>query len=164
VKIIIDGYNLIKQSPRFHPKERLSLETAREALLEELAYYQRVKGHRIWVIFDGLGGGHLGNSLESYKGINVVYTGRESADDWIKRHVGRGETVVVVSSDREIRDHTEKMGSVAIPSPNFEERLQRALLKEWKGEEEEEDEYLPPPRRHRLPKKERFRRRILNKL
>jgi len=71
--------------------------------------------------------------------------------------------VVVVTSDREIREHVERAGSVAIGSGEFEEIMMRTFLREVKGEEEEERPEKRGPAR-RLPKRKRERERVLAKL
>ena len=50
--LIVDGYNLIRQSDTLRSCERISLEAGRRALVQSLAHYQRAKGHRITVVFD----------------------------------------------------------------------------------------------------------------
>ncbi|MEQ8213875.1 MAG: NYN domain-containing protein, partial [Smithellaceae bacterium] len=51
--IIIDGYNLIRQSDSLRRYERQSLEAGRQALISRLIEYKRKKGHKITVVFDG---------------------------------------------------------------------------------------------------------------
>ena len=51
--IIVDGYNLIRQSDTFRHSERKSLEEGRNALIRSLAGYRKLRGHRITVVFDG---------------------------------------------------------------------------------------------------------------
>ena len=51
--LIIDGYNIIRQSPELLSKESQDLRWGREALLEKLAAYRRLKKHPITVVFDG---------------------------------------------------------------------------------------------------------------
>ena len=55
--LIIDGYNLIRQSDVLRSHERQGLEAGRKALIRMLAGYRRVMGHRITVVFDGWLGG-----------------------------------------------------------------------------------------------------------
>ncbi len=157
MRLVIDGYNLLH---RMSFLKGVDLEEARKALLEELGRYRRIRGHRITVVFDGMGSGRLASSVHKERGLEVVYTAREDADSWIKRAV-RGEGTVVVSSDRGIRDHVERVGSVAVRSEEFIRRMEAAFLQEMKGEGE--DDNLPEPSR-RLPKRERRRLRVLAKL
>ena len=163
MRIIVDGYNLIRCSPSLRKREREGLEEGREALLEELARYRRLKGHEITVVFDGMGNPHLGTRAYTERGIRVIFTGSSRADDWIKKEVRKGKRVVVVTSDREIREHVERAGSVAIGSGEFEEIMMRTFLREVKGEEEEGRPEKRGPAR-RLPKRERERERVLAKL
>ena len=51
--LIVDGYNLIKQSPRLQALDAMDLQAGREALLELLADYRRRSHHQITVVFDG---------------------------------------------------------------------------------------------------------------
>jgi predicted RNA-binding protein with PIN domain len=175
--IIIDGYNLIRQSDSLRRFERLGLEKGREELIKRLAAYRKLKGHRITVVFDGWIGGHLQEERQQEASIRIIYSRRgEKADEVIKRiaRKGSGEELVVVTSDREIAQTVVRSGGVAIASPEFEARMvlegQVALLSE-KGvspDEEEDDEEIRrggkkgPSRR--LSKKERLTERRRRKL
>ena len=174
--IIIDGYNLIRQSDSLRRYERLGLEKGREELIKRLAPYRQLKGHRITVVFDGWISGPLREERQHEAGIRIIYSRRgEKADEVIKRMARQksGEELVVVSSDREIAEAVGRSGGVAIPSPEFETRMalevEGALLSE-KGvsPEEETDEETKrggkkgPSRR--LSKKERLTERRRRKL
>ena len=50
LEIIIDGYNLIRQSRSLRRLDAQSLEQGREALLERLIAYHQVRGHPITVV------------------------------------------------------------------------------------------------------------------
>jgi predicted RNA-binding protein with PIN domain len=126
--ILIDGYNLIRQSESLAAMERASLQEGREALLERLASYKRIKHHPITVVFDGT---HAHDPLQGrtrYKGINVIFSRPgELADTVIKRLVTRErERAVVVSSDKEIADFATVHGSVTMGSVEFENKMQWA--------------------------------------
>jgi predicted RNA-binding protein with PIN domain len=127
--ILIDGYNLIRQSEDLSAMERASLEEGREALLKRLALYKRMKGHPITVVFDGT---HAHNPLQGRsrcQGINIIFSRPgELADTVIKRLVAReGQRAVVVTSDKEIADFATAHGAVAIGSVEFEKKM------EWAG-------------------------------
>jgi len=63
--LIIDGYNLIRQSPWLSLLDARDLEAGREALLQSLAdYRQRRLQHKITVVFDGWQGGGLRESRD----------------------------------------------------------------------------------------------------
>ena len=120
--IIIDGYNLIRQSAALRRYERFSLEEGRKALIRFTALYKRRKGHKMTVVFDGWEGGPAEEERDRQEGIDIVYSRRgEKADDVIKRMVQhRGEECVVVSSDRDIADFVSRRGGTAVSSQDFE--------------------------------------------
>jgi predicted RNA-binding protein with PIN domain len=126
--ILIDGYNVIRQSEGLSAMERASLEEGREALLERLASYKRIKHHPITVVFDGT---HAHNPLQGrtrYKGINIIFSRPgELADTVIKRLVTReGQRAVVVTSDKEIADFATVHGSATLGSVEFENKMECA--------------------------------------
>ena len=67
MRIIVDGYNLIRQWPELAMLDRADLQSGREALIRELQAYQRAKRHQITVVFDGrergeMSGGRSGSA------------------------------------------------------------------------------------------------------
>jgi len=140
--IIIDGYNLIRQSVALKHFERSGLEAGRKELLRLLFLYRKSKGHRITVVFDGWMSGPPVEEREMEGGITVVYSRRgEKADEVIKRMAGKGEEeTVVVTSDRDLATSISRRGSTAIPSPAFESRLYAAEAVLRHGREEGDDE------------------------
>jgi predicted RNA-binding protein with PIN domain len=123
--ILIDGYNLIRQSPTLSDIDRRSLEQGRKALLERLAAYKRVKHHPITVVFDGADADTFMERRTRRKGISVVFSRPgELADGVIKRMVSRErERAVVVTSDREVADFAAKHGAATIGSLEFENKM-----------------------------------------
>jgi predicted RNA-binding protein with PIN domain len=178
LELIIDGYNLIRQSSSLkrleaQNLEQGNLEQGREALLKRLEAYRQVRGHPITVVFDGWGGFNLSSTRTSHEGITVVFTAQgQTADEWIKERVGEIRYGAVVTSDREIQRHAERAGLVAIPSRAFERRMEAALAgnmdEDTIDDEEWEEEELAPAKRkgpaRQLSKKEKKRRVILEKL
>jgi len=130
--IIIDGYNLIRQSDMLRRYERFSLEEGRKALIRFSALYKKHKGHKVTVVFDGWEGGPAEEERDRQAGIDIIYSRRgEKADEVIKRMVQKtGEEIVVVTSDREVADFVSRRGRTAISSREFEElvgRLQNSV-------------------------------------
>jgi predicted RNA-binding protein with PIN domain len=173
LEIIIDGYNLIRQSPSLKRLDAQNLEQGREALLERLTAYRRVRSHPITVVFDGWGGFNLSSTRTRHEGITVIYTAQgQTADEWIAARVGGVQYGAVVTSDREIGRSAERAGLVVIPSREFERRMNAALRGETDedlmDEEEWEEEELAQAKRkgpaRQLSKKEKKRRAILQKL
>lgn len=123
--IIIDGYNIIRQSDTLRRCERFSLEAGRNALIRSVSLYKKHKGHRVTIVFDGWDSGPAMEERDRQEGIEVIYSCRgEKADDVIKRMAEkRGEKMVVVTSDRNIADFVSRRGITAIPSLEFESRM-----------------------------------------
>ncbi|MFZ2088022.1 MAG: NYN domain-containing protein [Desulfobaccales bacterium] len=167
--LIVDGYNLIRQSPWLALLDARDLEEGREALLQALSDYRRRRAqHRITAVFDGWQGGALHESRDLYEGVGVIYSRRgERADEVIKRLLTReGKRAVMVSSDRELQDFAERVGATWVAAPEFEMHY---LRKSPSGmESENEESAVPrgnakkgPPRRLKKnlrQKKERLRK------
>jgi hypothetical protein len=135
IRLIIDGYNLIRQSPSLREVESRDLQTGREALIRRLAVYKRVRGYEITVVFDGWQSGGLTESQQRQNGILVIYSRRdEKADEVIKRMAkGLGQGAVVITSDREVARFAETVGAVAVSSEEFEGRMRMTTIMEEKG-------------------------------
>jgi len=173
VHVVIDGYNLIRQSATLSAQEELSLELGRDALLECLRKYKRVRSHRITVVFDAANKPLLAEQRSQDKGIKIIYSGQgETADTVIKRICrNEGEKVLLVTTDRELASYAEARGSVAMDSEDFEARMEMALYVDAKGVDEEEEERWHPNKgtrkkgpAKRMSKKERRRREKLQKV
>ena len=102
--IIVDGYNLIRNSAALKMLDRQDIQLGREALVEMLAAYKKVKHHKITVVFDGADAPIFSQSHDRVKGITVRFSrAGETADDLIKRMAAHDrEKALIVSSDREI--------------------------------------------------------------
>lgn len=147
--IIIDGYNLIRQSDSLRDFERISLERGRDELIRRVAEYRKARGHKITVVFDGWQGGSPEEERLREDSVHIVYSRKgETADEVIKRMVRaeRGIELVVVSSDREVAAAAARAGGVAISSPAFEERMGEGETREtfYDDEPPEEDDDLSP--------------------
>jgi predicted RNA-binding protein with PIN domain len=125
MKIIIDGYNLIRQSESLRRFERFSLEEGRKELIRRLSIFKRLRGHTIIAVFDGWIHGSAREERRNEGGITVIYSKRgEKADEVIKRLAMKGgSALTVVTSDRSIADFITGRGGVAISSPEFENRI-----------------------------------------
>jgi hypothetical protein len=166
LRILVDGYNVIRRLPELAAVERAEgLAAGREALCAHLRAYRRARGHAVTVVFDGARGGEESRGAG---GLTVHFSrAGETADAVIARLLeGRGGGVVVVSSDAAVAALAERAGGTAVTAEEFGARLTAAALGALKGEEEE----LPavpakgkgPSRR--LSKAERARRARLAKL
>jgi predicted RNA-binding protein with PIN domain len=117
--VLIDGYNVIKQVLGV---KRLS-HTQRDAFVGELVRYFQQRHIDGKVIFDG---GDTSYPFRVQKGsIEIVFSGyKESADDVILRYLDelKGHQVVLVSSDRALRDYAHMLGKESIKADEFYRR------------------------------------------
>jgi len=173
IHIVIDGYNLIRQSPTLSVIEHRSLEEGRKSFLQHLHSYKQVKHHPITVVFDGADAGSFMETRTHWQGIHILFSRPgESADTVIKRIVTRErERLVVVTSDREISDFAAKHGAATLDSIEFENKMALAIhsrMHQADFIEEEEHGWKPttkkkgPSRRSsKRQRKSRFRTRKL---
>jgi predicted RNA-binding protein with PIN domain len=167
--LIVDGYNLIRQSSQLQILDAMDLQAGREALLELLAHYRSRSHHRITVVFDGWQGGALKESRDRYQGLLIVYSRRgERADEVIKRllHQER-EGALVVTSDREIQRYADQVKAAWINAGQFE----MSYLHGPAGASDDDPEVDSTARgtgkkgpARRLSKRQRQRRQRLKKL
>lgn len=128
IHIVIDGYNLIRQSPTLRTIEHRGLEEGRDALLRHLDSYRKAKHHPVTVVFDGTDVDYGMENTLRWKGIQVRFSRLgESADAVIKQIVARErERIVVVSSDRDITRFASGHGATTMDSAEFEDKMMSA--------------------------------------
>jgi len=138
--IIIDGYNLIRQSQTLRHLDQEDLQAGREELVNRLAAYKKIMGHMITVVFDGKYSEAVSEQKEQVKGIKIVFSRHgELADTVIKRMAkAERERAVVVSSDNEILNFSKSCGAATIGSAEFEEKMTMAAYMAVKGVDPEE--------------------------
>jgi hypothetical protein len=169
--IIIDGYNLIRQSKALSRLDRQDIARGRQALIEQLAAYRRHKPHRITVVFDGVRAPDLSLPRDRVQGITIVFSrGGETADAVVARMARQErDKAMVVTSDQAVARAAEACGAAVVDSPEFEARVAMAVALEGPAEPAEE----PPGRRvstrkkgegRRLPKRLRQQRMKAAKL
>lgn len=175
ISLIVDGYNLIRQSPELRRYEKEDLARGREMLLKKLLSYQRLKKRSITVVFDGWEEGGLRENRDRCGGIDVIYSQRgEKADQVITRLARtRGHGAIVVTSDRELGYACAQEGCSVVTSQEFDARLALADYSRQKpGATEEQAESSSGPFRgtkkkgpsRRLPKAKRHHSTLLGKL
>lgn len=173
LRIVIDGYNLIRQSSTLRSFDSEDISRGREKLIDKLAHYRRFKHHPVLVVFDGWQEGHLTEQRTKEKGIDIVYSKRgEKADAVIKRFVSNSqEERIVVTSDRDIANFCKSRRCEVIDSRSFDEKMEFSLLAGMKGIDENDDEKTSerwstkkkgPAKK--LPKSQRKRMRRMKKL
>ncbi len=170
VHIIIDGYNLIRQSDRLAMLDRKTLQAGRDALIDMLAAYRSIKHHRITVVFDGSRAVCDCPPRDCIRGVNVIFSRcGELADTVIKRMAEtERDKAVVVSSDRDVARHAAGFGCVTIDSPVFEYKLMMACQPDEEAPADENSGWVPTTRKkgpsRRLSKRERQKRIKTSKL
>ena len=168
--MLIDGYNLIRQSPDLAQRDALDIEEGRKALIARLAEYRRIRGRtiKITVVFDGWGSPHMSTQRVTERGVTVFFTRQgETADAWMKRRVHEMGEGVVVTSDRDVRDYACRAGIATITSDEFERRMEEATYTDMKGFDEDDEPSLRPPKKgvsRRPGKRERKRKSIVGRL
>jgi uncharacterized protein len=168
--LIVDGYNLIRQSPQLQLLDAVDLQSGREALLELLTHYRSRSNHQITVVFDGWQHGDLKGGRDRHQGILIIFSRRgERADEVIKRllHQER-ERALVVTSDREIQGYAEQVKASWINAAQFELSYLHSSARGGEPEIEAESASARGTSKkgpaRRLPKSQRQRRQRLKKL
>jgi predicted RNA-binding protein with PIN domain len=175
IHIIIDGYNLIRQSTTLSRLDQQDIMLGRDALVDMLAAYRKIKPHRITVVFDGHHGPAFSQQRDQKKGIAIRFSrGGESADDLIKRMAFKEkEKALVVSSDQEVADSAAANGAATISAPQFEGKIGMAVqmavqLEDLEIEAEDHAGWTPTTKKkgpsRRLSKKQRRNRMKIKKL
>ncbi len=171
--LIIDGYNLIRNSPILAPIDHQDMEEGRETLIARLSEYRKIRHFPIVVVFDGTGFYHLSTTQENRMGIKILFSHRgQTADDFIVSLAKqKGRETVVVTSDRGIHDRLKSSNCVCVTSETFDAKIDNALYELYKGQslekEAEEDARHTVSKKgtsRKLPKKARRKRDILRRL
>jgi predicted RNA-binding protein with PIN domain len=169
--IIIDGYNLIRQSNTLNDFDRQDIQLGREALLNMLAAYKKIKHHKITVVFDGTNAPFLSQRRDKIKGVEIRFSRiGESADTVIKKMAAKErEKALVVSSDLEIVNSVASQGACTISSSMFEEKIAIAEYMSAKSvDRENKGGWIPTTKkkgpRKRLSKIKRKNRLKIKKL
>ena len=155
IHLIIDGYNLIRQSQTFGALDRRDIALGREALVSHLAAYRRVRPHRITVVFDGAQAPAFTPDRDRHKGVRILFSrAGESADAVIVRMARKErELALVVSSDGAVARAAEAGGAAVIGAPEFEDRMAMAMAMALQGSEPGDGAEEDLPRRTSTRKK-----------
>jgi uncharacterized protein len=164
--LIIDGYNVIRQSLELQLLDARELEAGRTALLAQLAAYRERHRHKITVVFDGWLGGAPNETRDRRQGMLIIYSRLgEKADEVIKRLLAADrQQAVVVTSDREIQAWAQGVGAAWIAAGQFERRHLLAQEGEAAEESDAAGRHLKKGPARRLPKAQRRRQHRLKKL
>jgi len=170
--ILIDGYNVIRNTPGLAAAERKSLSTGREALLAQVSGRFRHTPHRVVVVFDGDGPDERRQGLGRMGRGQVVFTRRGvTADTVIGRLAAEArsndEPVMVCTNDLAVRMDTAAFGDTSAGATEFGSALNTApkfLEKRFRHQQairrlsETSDDEVAQPRKgnpRRAPKRRR---------
>lgn len=129
--VVIDGYNIIRNTPSLQAAEARGLAAARDALLALVVARYRHTPHRVVVVFDGDGDTPTTQPLRCGVGSQVIFTrGGESADDVIIQLASvfgaSGREVTVASNDWAVRLGSASHGAAAVTADDLTRRLNAA--------------------------------------
>ena len=140
VVLIVDGYNVIRNNPRYSGlgadyEASSAWNKAREAVINDAALMAKGTFDHCTVVFDGAGNSKSKGKPTRVCGIDVIFSpAGVSADTVIERlaHVAResGKEVVVVSSDFTIQSTVFGGGVTRMSSTGFSSASE-ALEEEW---------------------------------
>ena len=171
IHIIIDGYNLIRQSAHLSIIDLQDIQQGREALVDMLAAYKRIKAHQITVVFDGTRAPLFSQQRDRQKGISILFSSNnQTADDVIKKMARREkQKALIVSSDRDILRSVASYGAATITANAFEDKLAMTLYSGADDIDDGENEGWKPTTRkkgpsRRQPKRQRRNRGKIRKL
>ncbi|MBZ2175216.1 NYN domain-containing protein [Schnuerera sp. xch1] len=146
--LFVDGYNIINSWDNLRELSSLSLEVAREELVEIMAEYQYYSAIKVIVVFDA----HMvkGNSgkKENFKDIDIVYTREnETADQYIEKvldEIGRTKRVRVATSDWMEQQIILGRGGTRISARELKAEIsdQKRMIKRKKNTENSKNELL----------------------
>ena len=164
--IIIDGYNLIRQSDTFRFLDRQSMQRGREALVDMLAAYKKIKSHTITVVFDGAQAPPLAPQSDRVKGIIIEFSRNDESADTVIKRLARKERqkALVVSSDREVVSAAESYGAATIDTEAFEDKINMAHQMDGAAIERDDPESWKPTTKKKGPSRRLSKRKRRNRV
>ncbi|MBS4534022.1 NYN domain-containing protein [Clostridium sp. D2Q-14] len=141
--LFVDGYNIINAWENLRSISKISLDSARNELIEIMAEYQSFTGIEVIIVFDA----HLvkgsNEKEEKVYNITVVYTKeKETADGYIEKKLdamGRNKIVRVATSDWVEQQVVLGRGGTRISSRELEievNNIKKAIRRKRKKNEE----------------------------
>lgn len=126
--LLVDGYNVIFAWEELKELAKVSIEAARDKLMDILCNYQGYKKCTLILVFDAYKVEGYALEIQKYYNIHVVYTKEaETADQYIEKvvhHIGRRYHVTVVTSDGVEQVITMGQGGTRISSRDFLEEIE----------------------------------------
>jgi uncharacterized protein len=132
--VLIDAYNVIGAWAKLRKfRTRGDMGGARDALVHVVAEFQSVRGWQCVVVFDANGNANACKLDNNAQGVDVVFTGSETADTYIERRVFElceaGERQVwVATNDVAEKRFAEAKGAHVISCSLFVQEMKRARM------------------------------------
>jgi predicted RNA-binding protein with PIN domain len=126
MKIIIDGYNMLKSVFAVD----FITDTQRNAAINKLQRYAQKKNHEIMIVFDG--GPHSWPVREQHNEVTIIFSGYSmTADEYIQDYLSKTSPteILLVTSDRALTNAAAHHGVISIDSRLFYSFVQRAVEK-----------------------------------
>ena len=122
--VFVDGYNVVNSWDILKKEKSISLESARQKLIDILDNYGDINGCKVILVFDGYKvAGNRESKYEYNKNLVVIFTkDGVTADAYIEKevnHIGRKYEVHVVTSDSLEQQTIFQRGAVRISSIEF---------------------------------------------
>jgi predicted RNA-binding protein with PIN domain len=133
--LLVDGYNVIRQTPPYRELAEDDLESARAALVSDVAAYSD-RSFEATVVFDGHRNPLSDGVPHQVSGITVVFSRHGIDADSVIESLARaarerGDDIVVVTSDAQTQWAVLGGSVVRMSSPEFAGEL-RAQDSEWR--------------------------------
>lgn len=126
--ILVDGYNVIRNTPSFRTVEMKDFAAARDLLISQLVNRYRHTPHQVIVVFDGDG---ASEQVSHYRRVRIIYSRRgETADSVIARLAAgaraTGREVEMYSNDEQVRQFVTEQGGSARSTDQLIGQLNKA--------------------------------------
>lgn len=128
--LFVDGYNIINAWPELKELSKVSLELARQELINMIAEYKAYKGIEAFVVFDALYVKGSTSRTEMFKGVHVVFSKYgETADHYIEKSIAKyvkdDYIVRVATSDWVEQQVIMAQGAIRMSASELKEELKR---------------------------------------
>ncbi|MBU0490939.1 MAG: NYN domain-containing protein [Chloroflexi bacterium] len=141
-RVIVDGYNVIKQDPDLSELEKRGLALARQGLLARLRSHRFLRGDEIIVVFDG---DRERPTVRDEGGIRIIFSqADEPADQVILElaDIASDETpVLVLSDDLQVRKEAVQLGATVKGARRRKRREPRSFDDRWEKEVDHQDDW-----------------------
>jgi hypothetical protein len=134
--LLVDGYNVIRMTPPYREIAEQDLESARAALVSDVAAYASGEWDAT-VVFDGGGNAHSDGTPHFEAGVTVVFSKFGTEADAVIESLSRfarerGDEVEVVTSDAQTQWTVFGRGVARRSSPEFARSLREGDA-EWRA-------------------------------